>query len=212
MPLPKSAELFFGLRLTEEQKVYADSIHDNLVTGVQARAGSGKTTVALGVAKIIGKPTHYIFPTVKEKALGYTTGDQAQKEAKYLAPLYSALVKLGEQPDKAIKNPFSEKAGTWWVDAHSVHFERGDNYEDCTVIIDEAQNLTHNDLKTILTRCHDNCHVVIMGDLNQCDIDKKLSGFHPYLYHYSTEEYFKMCYLTKNFRGRISSHAETITI
>jgi phosphate starvation-inducible PhoH-like protein len=210
MPLPQSAELFFGLRLTEEQKIYANSIYDNLFTGVQARAGSGKTTIALGVAKILGKPTHYIFPTVQEKALGYTTGDERQKESKYLAPLYDGLVKIGEQPIKAIYNELTAKTGTGWVHPHSVHFERGRNYEDCTIIIDEAQNLTKNELKTILTRVHDNCHVVLMGDMNQCDIDPKKSGFHAYLYHYSTEPYFQMCYLTKNFRGAISSHAETL--
>lgn len=211
MPLPKD-NMFYGLRLTEEQRIYADSIYDNMITGCQARAGSGKTTVALGVAKILGKPTHYIFPTVQEKALGFTTGDQAEKESKYLAPLYDALIKIGEQPAKAIYSELTAKLGTGWVHPHSVHFERGRNYEDCTVIIDEAQNLTVNDIKTILTRCHDNCHVVLMGDINQCDIDPKKSGFHPYLYHFSSESYFKMCHLTKNFRGVLSAHAETIAI
>lgn len=209
MPLPKSAELFFGLRLTKEQKTFANSIYDNIITGCQARAGSGKTTVAVGVAKILGKPTHYIFPTVQEKALGYTTGDEKQKESKYLAPLYDALIKIGDNPDKAIvsKSEFRPHA---WVHPHSVHFERGRNYEGCTIIIDEAQNLTKNDIKTILTRCHDNCNIIIMGDINQCDIDSKKSGFHPYLNHYSTESYFQLCHLTKNFRGVVSAHAEAL--
>lgn len=240
MGLPKSAELFFGLHLTEEQKIYADSIVDNLFTGVQARAGSGKTTVAIGVAKIIGKPTHYIFPTVQEKALGYTTGDQRDKESKYLTPLLDALVEIGENPMRAIVQPMAEKQksepeelydklrtkknkhkvvnpkfveireGDPWVHAYSHNFMRGGNIKDSTVIIDEAQNLTKIELRTILTRIHDSCHVVLMGDYLQCDIDPRKSGFMPYLAHYETESYAQVCELTKNFRGRISAHAETL--
>jgi phosphate starvation-inducible protein PhoH len=102
MPLPKD-NMFYGIKLTDEQKVYADSIFDNLVTFVQARAGSGKTTVAVGAAKIINKPVHYIFPTVQEKALGFTTGDVKQKESKYLTPLIDAIIAINENPMQAKK-------------------------------------------------------------------------------------------------------------
>lgn len=239
MPLPQSAELFFGLRLTHEQIIYGNSIYDNLFTGVQARAGSGKTTVAIGVGKLMNRPVHYIFPTVQEKALGYTTGDQRAKESKYLTPLIDALIEIGENPMRAIVSPLNTKEkdeqeeirekrtaknkhkvknpkvieikeGDPWVHAYSHNYMRGSNLKDCTVIIDEAQNLTKAELRTILTRIHDSCHVVVAGDFQQCDIDPKKSGFIPYLDHYSTESYAQICELTKNFRGRISAHAETI--
>jgi phosphate starvation-inducible PhoH-like protein len=210
MPLPKSAELFFGIPLTDEQRVYADTIYDKLVTFVNARAGSGKTTVAVGVAKIIGKPLHYIFPTVEEKALGYTTGDVRQKESKYLTPLYDALVAIGDDPMKAIISETNMKYGNAWVKPYSHNYMRGSNLKDVTVVIDEAQNLTKRELKRILTRIHDSCHVVIMGDVNQCDIDPKQSGFLPYLEHYRGQDFVGICELTKNFRGVISSHAEIL--
>lgn len=213
MPLPKNT-MFYGLKLTDEQKVYADSIYDKLFTGVQARAGSGKTTVAVGTARLMGKDVHYIFPTVQEKALGFTTGDVKQKEAKYLRPLYDALEAIGENPMQAIvgDDPRQQKKGTGWVHAYSHNYMRGGNIKDSVVIIDEAQNLTMLELRTILTRIHDNCHVVLAGDKNQCDIDPKKSGFIPYLTHYSTESYFQLVELTKNFRGRISAHAETLQL
>jgi phosphate starvation-inducible PhoH-like protein len=209
MPLPRSAELFYNIPLTEEQRIYADSIFDNLVTFAQARAGSGKTTVAVGAAKIIGKPLHYIFPTVQEKALGYTTGDQQEKESKYLTPLLDALIAIGENPDKVLysKKEFKPHA---WVIAYSHNFLRGGNIKDSTVIIDEAQNLTWLELRTILTRIHDSCHVIICGDYRQTDINPKNSGFLPYLEHYRNEYYANVCELTKNFRGVISAHAETL--
>lgn len=209
MPLPSHC-LFYGLVLSDEQTDYADSIVDNLVTFCQARAGSGKTTVALGTALIMNKPVHYIFPTVKEGALGYTPGDPKEKESKYLTPLKDALIAINEIPDKAIRNVFSEKQGTWWVDAYSHNYMRGGNIKDAVVIIDEAQNLTKHELRTILTRIHDSCHVVVCGDFRQCDIKETLSGFIPYLRHYETTNYTKVCQLTKNFRGLISAHAEAI--
>jgi phosphate starvation-inducible protein PhoH len=208
MPLPKHT-MFYGLDLTEEQTIYGDSIMDNLVTFCQARAGSGKTTVAVGTAKLMNKPLHYIFPTVEEKALGYTTGDETQKESKYLTPLYDALIAIGEDPTKAIvsKKEFRSHA---WVHAYSHNYMRGGNIKDAVVIIDEAQNMTKRELKKVLTRLHDSCHVIVTGDIYQCDIGEKLSGFLPYLMHYQGQSFTQVCELTKNFRGVISAHAETI--
>lgn len=217
MPLPQT--LFYGLQLTEEQKVYGDSVYDNIFTGVQARAGSGKTTVGLGAAKLLisNKPkefteVHYIFPTVQEKALGFTTGDVKAKESKYLAPLYNALAEIGENPSQAIIGEPTKwgKQDSGWIHAYSHNYMRGSNIKNAVVIIDEAQNLTKLELRTILTRIHDSCHVVLAGDFNQCDIDPKKSGFLPYIEHYRPLEFVKICELTKNFRGVISAHAELL--
>jgi phosphate starvation-inducible protein PhoH len=236
MPLPKSAELFFGLRLTDEQKFYADSCHDNLFTGCHAVSGSGKTTVAVGVAKLLGKELHYIFPTVEEKALGFSTGDIKAKESKYLQPLYDALTEINEIPFKAIFNPLNQKEdqeeqveprnkknkykvknpkpikeGAPWVHAYSHNYMRGSNLKDCVVVIDEGQNLTKRELRKILTRIHDSCHVILIGDPEQCDLpDPRKSGFMPYLMHYDGQSFAQICTLSKNFRGVISAHAETI--
>lgn len=214
MPLPSSAELFYGLRLTDEQKAYANSICDNLVTFCAARSGSGKTTVAVGTAKILKKPVHYIFPTVEEGALGHTTGDVKQKESKYLTSLYDALIEIGETPLQAIIQDDVKlaKNGHGWIYAYSHNYMRGGNIKNSIVIIDEAQNFTIAELMKVLTRIHDSCHVVICGDPNQCDIKPSKSGFVPYLKHYSGQEFAKVLNLTKNFRGVISAHAETIAI
>lgn len=235
MPLPQSAELFFGLNLTEEQRIYADSYHDNLFTGCHAVSGSGKTTIAVGVAKLSGKELHYIFPTVEEKALGFSTGDIKAKESKYLTPLNDALIEIGEIPMKAIfhplvhqeeleesitaktkknrykvKNPVYVKEGSPWIHAYSHNYMRGGNLKDCFVIVDEAQNLTKRELRKILTRIHDSCHIALIGDPNQCDIDPRQSGFMQYLMHYEPESFAQICTLSKNFRGMISSHAEKL--
>jgi phosphate starvation-inducible protein PhoH len=214
MPLPKSAELFYNIKLTNEQKEYADAIFDKNVVFVNARSGSGKTTVAVGCAKITGKTLHYVFPTVEEGALGFSRGSVQEKEAKYITPLLDALEAIGESPSKAIYNEDDMqqlKQGTAWVKAYSHNYMRGSNIKDSVIIIDESQNLTKKELKRILTRIHDSCTVIVIGDSNQCDLkNPKDSGFMAYLDHYSITDFTSVCELTINFRGKISSHAEVL--
>lgn len=208
--------VFYGLTLTEEQEVYADAVESKAkkVIFSKARAGSGKTTIPIGVVKLTGKTLHYIFPTVEEGALGYSKGSTREKESKYLTPLYDALEVIKESPAKAIYNEEdvkSGKEGTQWIYAYSHNYMRGSNLKDCFIIIDEAQNLTKKELKRILTRIHDSCTVIVMGDPNQCDLkNPKDSGFIPYLEHFAIKDYTSIIELTKNFRGLISSHAEEL--
>jgi phosphate starvation-inducible PhoH-like protein len=213
MPLPKESELFYGLKLTDEQREYVDSIFDNQLTIVNAKAGTGKTTLAVGAAKIIAKPLYYIFAPVEEDALGYTPGDVEEKEAKYIQPLLDALKEIKEDHRFALhreEHPDHIKKMAW-VYAKSHVFARGTNIKNATVIIDEAQNFTRGDLKKILTRIHDTCKVIVIGHDGQCDLDdRSKSGFMPYIEHFRVKDYCKVVCLTKNFRGRLAKHADEL--
>ena len=217
MPLPREAELFYGLgeRFTDEQVVYVDSIFDNQVTIVNAPAGSGKTTLAVGAAKIIGKPLVYIFSPVEEGKMGFRPGTQEEKEAEYLQPLKDALLEINEDPAQAIQdinNPELMKSGKAWVRAMSHIFARGTNIKDCTVIIAESQNFTKGELKKVLTRIHDSCTVIIEGHTGQNDLpNPSKSGFQPYIDHLGQYDWVQVCTLTKNFRGRLSRVADELT-
>jgi phosphate starvation-inducible protein PhoH and related proteins len=213
MGLPKSAELFYGLNLTEEQREYLDSIFDNQLTIVNAKAGTGKTTLAVGAAKIIGKPLYYVFSPVEEDALGYTPGEVEEKEAKYLVPLLDALKEIKEDHRFALyreDNPEHIRKVAW-VHAKSHVFVRGSNIKNATVIIDEAQNFTRGELKKTLTRLHDTCKVIVIGHDGQIDLENpEKSGFVPYLEHFEDEPYAKVVELTKNFRGKLARHADEL--
>jgi phosphate starvation-inducible PhoH-like protein len=214
MPLPQSAELFFGLNLTEEQRIYVDSIFDNQMTIVNAKAGTGKTTLAVGAAKILNKPLYYIFSPVEEDKLGFTPGEIEDKESKYIVPLLDALKEIKEDYRFALykeNNPDHIKKVAW-VYAKSHVFVRGSNIKNATVIIDEAQNLTRGELKKVLTRIHDSCKVIMIGHDGQCDLEKpEKSGFVPYLEHFQHESYASVVELTKNFRGALARHADELT-
>jgi predicted ribonuclease YlaK len=227
MPLPTYAELFYGLQLTEEQQAYANSIFDKRLTFVNAKSGSGKTTIAVGCAKImheeakkkgnpLGKPLLYIFSPVQEKAMGFRKGDQEEKEAEYLQPLKDALVAIDENPLQVMlsKDMLMGKmnSDSVWVEAKSHVFARGTNIIGKTVIIDEAQNFTRGELKKILTRIHDDCNVIVIGHTGQIDLPKEdTSGFAPYLNYFSKKHYCNALELTKNFRGELSQDADDFT-
>src|SRR5574342_57608 len=121
MPMPNTAELFFGLPLSEEQKAYADSIFDYPLTITDSISGSGKTTIAVGCAKIMQKPLYYFVSPIQEKVFGYTPGDEEDKLSKYLIPLRDALAEIKEEPEKVVfsKKEFRPHA---WVHATSYAF------------------------------------------------------------------------------------------
>jgi PhoH-like ATPase len=215
LPLPEHNLLFgFAPKLTDEQRLYVDSIFDNQLTIVNAKSGTGKTTLAVACAKLIGKPLVYVFAPVEEKKMGFRPGTQQEKEAEYLTPLKDALMEIGEVPDKVIYNPDNldaMKAGHVWSYPMSHTFARGINLKDKTVILAESQNYTRGDLKKILTRIHDSCTVIIEGHTGQCDLpDESKSGFAPYIEHFREQPYVKVIELTKNFRGRLAQHADNL--
>jgi len=215
MPMPKDTMLYgFASKLTNEQKEYVDSIFDNQLTIVNARSGTGKTTLAVGCAKIIGKPLLYIFSPVEEDALGYTPGSVEEKEAKYITPLKDALLEINEDPSRVIEseeNIDNMKNGNTWVKAMSHVFARGINIKDKTVIIDEAQNFTKSELRKMLTRIHDSCRVIIIGHTGQIDLDDpRESGFAPYIEHFKKKDYCHVCELSWNWRGRLANDADDL--
>lgn len=221
MPLPKDNLLFgYADKLTEEQREYVDAIWDKQFVSVNAPAGSGKTMLAVMMAKVMQRDLIYVFSPVEEGRLGFLPGSLEEKTQPYLTPLYDALLEMGENPEKAIEsenNIDNMKNGNTWIKPLSHVFVRGmniksDKYSQKCVIIDEAQNFTRGELKKVLSRIHDNVKVIMIGHDKQCDLeDIRKSGFIPYIEHYVDEEYFKSCELSINFRGKLSAKADTLT-
>lgn len=212
---------FFGLTLTEEQEKMRSAIMNhpnNLITIVPSRSGSGKTTVALGCAKLLVETKgfdclRYVFATPYENKLGFMPGDVACKEYKQVVPLFGAMITLSMNPEREVEQIASIenlKNGSAWVKAHSVNFVRGETYKNSVVWVEESQNLTPLEMRLILSRIDDSCAVILTGDLNQCDIGLNRSGFQKCIDVYKDKDFATICNLTKNFRGLVSSAAEEI--
>lgn len=214
--------MFFGIDLTDEQKEFRDAIYgdDYNIVFCNAKAGTGKTLIAVATAKILYEEGKYdglvyIVNPVQEQSQGYLPGDISEKTMPYAAPLEQALIKANEQPEKAIKQlcgNINVKEGRGWVDCISHTFTRGINFENKIIILDEMQNAYLDECKKILTRAHDNCKVICIGHTEQNDLYKnpERSGFQKYLEHFSTQSRCKVCTLTKNFRGWISQWADEL--
>ena len=220
-PKTLSDHPFYGMALNEEQKELVEAIWnpENLIVFCDSRAGTGKTTIAVGVANMLVQyglydGIVYIAAPVQEEKLGYMPGTLQDKVSLYFDPLYQALIKLNINPNTAINqlDIENQKNGTGYIDAITHVFLRGQNFENKVVICEESQNLYGDELKKVLTRIHDNCKTIVIGHTGQCDLyhNPERSGFAPYIEHFRDEPYAQVCTLTKNYRGKVSTHADKL--
>ena len=212
---------FYGLELDDQQKAFRDAIWnpENLIVFCDAKAGTGKTTIATGVANMLVKyglydGIVYIAAPVQEEKLGYMPGDIQSKTSQYFDSLYQALIKLNINPQTAINQLAIEnmKNGTGYIDTITHVFLRGQNFENKVVIVEESQNMYLDELRKVLTRIHDNCKTIVIGHCGQCDLyhNPENSGFAKYIEHFKNESYAEVCTLSKNYRGKVSTHADEL--
>ncbi len=167
----------FNVTLNEEQKQAKKSIIDNPVTVLKGMAGSGKTLVATQVALdlLFTKQIDKVIitrPTVSKEAIGFLPGDIREKMDPWLAPIYHNLYMLYNK-EKVDKEMEEER-----IEIVPFAFMRGRTFVNSFVIVDEAQNVTHNQMETILGRLGKSSKMVICGDLAQIDLkDKRETGF-----------------------------------
>lgn len=212
--------LFYGIKLDEEQKNFANAILDpeNLIVFANAKAGTGKTLIAVAVANLLvqyGKYDGivYIVSPVQEDKIGFLPGSADDKISPYVDPLYDALAKLGINPYTAIiKDELDKKNGQCFIECVSHVYLRGCNLENKVVIIDESQNMYTDELKKVLTRISDTSKTICIGHSGQVDLYHRPenSGFVKYIEHFKNEKYAKVCELSTNHRGLVSTKADEL--
>ena len=167
----------FHLQLNEEQKEAKSLIIDNPVTVLKGMAGSGKTLVAVQAAldMLFNKEVENIVitrPTVSKEEIGFLPGDLKEKMDPWLAPIYHNLYMLygKEKIDREVQK------GT--IEIVPFAFMRGRTFVNSFVVVDEAQNVTQEQMETVLGRLGKGSKMVICGDIAQIDLKtKKDSGF-----------------------------------
>ena len=166
----------FKIQLNEEQKIAKQLILDNPVTLLKGMAGSGKTLVACQVALdlVFKKDVERIIitrPTVAKEEIGFLPGDLKEKMDPWLAPIYSNLYMLYEKDkvDKLLSDGI--------IEILPFPFMRGRTLVNACVIVDEAQNVTTNQMEMALGRLGIGSKMIICGDSAQIDLkNKKESG------------------------------------
>ena len=212
--------IFYGMTLDEEQAAFVDAIWDknNDIIFCNSKAGTGKTTIATGVANLLVyyklfDNIIYIMSPYGEKKQGWLPGDITEKSSVYFEAFYQALVECGINPMTCVNTSsmVNQKYGTGYITCITDTFLRGSNLNNAVVIIDEAQNYTKAQLKKVLTRIGRDVKVIVIGHDQQCDLDdKRASGFTAYLEHFRDQERAAVCVLKNNHRGWISKHADEL--
>lgn len=226
--LPKTIKELSGftrsnLQLDDKQANFVDSIlnPEKLIVFVNAKAGTGKTTLAVGAAQMLYdceydkyfKGIYYIASPTQEQKQGFLPGDISSKSEPYYEPFYEALTTIGVDYKLATnQNIEDDKFGSSYLHPMTHTYMRGANLANAVVIVDECQNYYLDELKKVLTRCHDSCKIIVIGHSKQCDLynNPERSGFVRYIEHFKDEPYTAVCQLTKNYRGLISSKADSL--
>lgn len=217
-PTSLKDEPFYGFTLDEHQTEFRDAIWNpdiKLIT-VDSVAGSGKTTIAIATACLLYAyrlvdGCIYCRTPAAEGRIGFLPGDQKTKERPYMQPLYNTLVNIGCNPYTDIDTGDMEnkKMQTGYWSAITDVYLLGDDFRKKAVVIDEAQCMTIDQLRTILTRCHDDCKVIVIGSTLQVQgISKEDSGFTRCIEHFEGKEWAKHCHLVNNYRGELSAWAD----
>ena len=159
---------------TVNQARLVESIQTNDLVFAVGPAGTGKTYtgVAMAVKALKNKEVKRIVltrPAVEAgENLGFLPGDLKEKLDPYMQPLYDALRDM--IPAEKLSS-YIEK-GT--IQIAPMAFMRGRTLDDAFVILDEAQNTTHNQMKMFLTRMGKNTKFVITGDPGQIDLPRRV--------------------------------------
>lgn len=154
------------------QRLFIRAVYSNDYVFATGPAGTGKTylAVAMASAALMEKEVRRIVlvrPAVEAgERLGFLPGDLAEKINPYLRPVYDALYDLMgfEKVTKLIERQAIEIA--------PLAFMRGRTLNDAFIILDEAQNTTHEQMKMFLTRMGFHSKTVITGDITQIDLPR----------------------------------------
>jgi len=161
---------------TEGQKRYIEAIYQNDVVFAIGPAGTGKTYLAVAAALSYlkaGQVKRIVLtrPAVEAgEELGFLPGDLLQKVNPYLRPLYDAIY------DMIPVSEFDKYMQTGRIEIAPLAFMRGRTLNHAFVILDEAQNTTHTQMKMFLTRLGFGSKAVITGDVTQVDLEGRVSG------------------------------------
>ncbi len=210
------------LPLNARQRTALELLLDDsvrLVTLV-GKAGTGKTLIAIaaGLKKILEDKKYgrmlVTRPVVSVgKEIGYLPGEKQAKMSVWMQPIFDNLdFILGIYKRDKIKN-VDQLVKEKIIEIEALSFIRGRSLPNQYIVIDEAQNLTPHEIKTIVSRAGENTKVVLTGDPYQIDnmyLDSNSNGLSFLVEHFKGQKLYGHVTLNKTERSELAELASTL--
>jgi PhoH-like ATPase len=209
---PKNAEQAFAMHAILNPDV-------KLVT-ISGVAGTGKTLLALAGSLELKNTYDQLYlarPIVplSNKEIGFLPGDAEEKVNPYMQPLWDNLTfiknQFGENEKKRKAIDEMQTAGK--ITICPLAFIRGRSLSNCIIIVDEAQNLTPHEVKTIITRAGENTKVILTGDVRQIDtpyLDEQSNGLSFVIERLKGQDLYCHVTLEKGERSELANLANDL--
>ena len=213
----------FGIEPRNAEQAFAfDLLNDDRIKllAITGKAGTGKTLLALaGALKQHGLYKQILLArpivSLSNKDLGFLPGDEKQKIAPYMQPLFDNLnvIKRQFSLDSNDYRALQEMQAGGNLVIEALAYIRGRSLSDTFCIIDEAQNLTPHEIKTIITRAAEGTKMVFTGDVYQIDspyLDTQSNGLAYMIDRMQGQEIFGHVNLVKGERSKLSELASNL--
>lgn len=209
---PRNAEQSFAFEVLTDPQIQ--------LIAITGKAGTGKTLLALAAAL----KQHTIYEQIllarpivglSNKDLGYLPGNEKEKVAPYMQPLFDNLgfikshLAYGSADYKIMEELQRQKK----IEVEALAYIRGRSLSDTICIVDEAQNLTPHEIKTIVTRAGEGTKMIFTGDLQQIDspyLDAQSNGLSYIIDKMSGQDIFAHINLLKGERSKLSELASIL--
>lgn len=190
-----------------------------LVT-IQGKAGTGKTLLALASALEQRKEYRQIYVTrpiiaLSNKDIGFLPGDIKSKIDPYMAPIWDNLRFIKEQynHDPKVQHRIDEFVNTEKIVIAPLAYIRGRTLTKIFFIVDEAQNLTPHEIKTIISRAGEDTKIVFTGDIYQIDtpyLDAESNGLSYLIQNAKNHPLYAHITLDKGERSELANLANDL--
>jgi len=209
---PKNIEQAFAIHALLDPEIRLVSIQGN--------AGTGKTLLALASALEQRKNFRQIYVTrpivsLSNKDIGFLPGDAKSKTDPFMAPIWDNLRFIKEQfiGDDKMSEKIDELITTEKIAIAPLAFIRGRTLTKIFFIIDEAQNLTPHEVKTIISRAGEHTKIVFTGDIYQIDtpyLDSESNGLSYLIENAKNHPLYAHITLQKGERSELANLANAL--
>jgi len=213
----------YGIKPRNAEQTFAtDALTNNNIplVSLTGKAGTGKTLLAIASALHVRKNYRQIYiarPVVplSNKDIGYLPGDIDDKLAPYMHPLWDNIKVIQDQYTESDKQhqTITQMMKDNKLVIEPLTYIRGRSLQRIFFIVDEAQNLTPHEIKTIITRAGEGVKLVFTGDIYQIDhpyLDSQSNGLSYLIEHFKGQKLYAHVNLVKGERSELAELASNL--